>query len=212
MLKRSRIIIFGAIIIVCLAGGFQLVQHLSSHGAIRQPVKWLNENATRSDTKTVVSAKGAPPTPTVPASYTHPTNTACQFLPYSVASTVIGADTVTKNADSGPAVNAAGVDTYTCTYTSSTAHGITLTLISRLASSSSSDTSNAVSFNSSRPDDAVNVSSYGQAAYWISGSGKLNILNDDNWYTLSQGEGTPPKPASLQETEGVAKLIIAKFQ
>ncbi len=44
-------------------------------------------------------------------------------------------------------------------------------------------------FSNGRPEDAVNVSGYGDSAYWSQSNGQLNVLKGQYWTIITAGSG-----------------------
>lgn len=70
--------------------------------------------------------------------------------------------------------------------------------------------SNQKQFGLGKPDDALEVGGYGDAAYWDPDNGQLNILKNNIWYSLRLG-AADPQSHSLDETRQLADTLINKM-
>lgn len=136
---------------------------------------------------------------------------ACHYLTQDIADKVLGSN-AQKGADM-PGSKSDDIQVSICTYTAATDGSLesvrnlrTATLLVRSPLSQIGTSSNEAQFNPPK-EGAENVPGYGEAAYWDSQMGQLNVLKNETWVILSVG---PPSLAdkSLTETKQLADLIV----
>lgn len=126
---------------------------------------------------------------------------ACGILTSSIAQKIVG-NNAKKVFESES--TAASVQTSYCDYTGSSGLA-SLALRSPLTQAAIN--ANTELFNNGKPAGSQVINGYGSAAYWSPAYYQLNILDHNDWYTLSAGSVNPTK-LSLSRAEQFAKLII----
>lgn len=144
----------------------------------------------------------------------HKSKSACQIFTLADAKKVLGPGAkggppVSSNSSKDLAVSA-------CTYTSGASGNAPMAGIknaSLLVQTPKNDQgikANQKQFGTDKPADAVDVSGYGQQAYWDPQYGQLNILKNNKWYIVSNGPVTPAD-RTLDQAKNMADLLINKL-
>lgn len=139
---------------------------------------------------------------------------ACSIFTLADAKRVLGA---TVKGGASPANSSSGdLTVSTCSYSKDldsaapVSASQSATLLLRAPITTGGAESNNNQFGPLRPADAVNVSGYGQSAYWDPQFGQLDILKNNTWYILSTGPLTPSS-RTLDQTKQLADILIAKM-
>ena len=133
---------------------------------------------------------------------------ACDILTAETAHLLAGADAKTNDAGSSP-TNLGSTSVTICSYHSETTGNSVDLQVSSALNQAGAD-SNKAQFTSNLPSAAKKVQGYGDAAYWDSTFGQLNVLKHNNWYILNSGSATPAERTQSQ-AELFTQLIIDKL-
>ncbi len=142
--------------------------------------------------------------------------TACELFDINDAKQVLGE--TAEQPEELPGANASSddIDVTQCLYQTSVELGDIAkqkhaSLLARSAKTESGADSNNQVFNGpAKPDNVQDVEGYGDASFWNSEFGQLNILKDNNWYILQTG-GSVPTERTLEETKKFADVIISRL-
>jgi len=109
------------------------------------------------------------------------------------------------------------VDVSTCNYLQDlsssnvpVSSGKSASLTVKIPKTSNGIKSNQGQFGPIKPGGVVDVSGYGDSAYWDAEHGQLDILKNDTWYILSNGPATPSS-RTLDDAKQMADLLISKM-
>jgi hypothetical protein len=80
----------------------------------------------------------------------------------------------------------------------------TAVVVAHIATTPAGVSKNIVFFGSGRPTDTTLVANYGSAAFWQANTNMLNILSDNNWFTITC---TKQGSSSLGNAKTVGTII-----
>lgn len=130
---------------------------------------------------------------------------ACGILTLTVARQILGASAKTDAEGTLKESTTPDVATSVCSHSIVTASGKkSLQLVARLARTSLGVSANAMPFGSERPGGVQTVQGYGQSSYWDPAKSEFQILNNNNWYTLT----SVPASNDFSSVEPTATLIV----
>ncbi len=130
---------------------------------------------------------------------------ACEVLTSAIAQKISSGAT---SGQESPSQDTPSVSVSSCSYYDSSAK-VSVGLLVRGAKDTSGAQTNRAQF-AGIPATGQSVSGYGDAAYWDTSFGQLNILKHGNWYILTDG-GVAPTSHKLDDTKKLADLIINKL-
>lgn len=158
--------------------------------------------------------KKTPPVASKTSALESSSKKACQIFTLADAKKILG------NSAKGGVVNTSSSTddllVSSCSYTQGSGSNTPVsssqsaTLLVRAPKNSRGEQSNQNQFGPLKPDDAQDVSGYGQSAYWDAQFGQLNILKNNTWYILSYGPVVPAN-RTLEQTQQLADLLINKM-
>jgi len=141
-------------------------------------------------------------------------NKACGIFTLALAKQLLG-DTA-KGGASTTNASSEDISVSSCTYAqtgntrSTVATRKTATLLARAPLTLVGTNSNRNQFGQLKPDNAQDVSGYGDNAYWAPDLAQLNILKNNNWYVLTYGPASPAG-RTLDQTRQLADLLIGRL-
>jgi len=200
---KSAIFTLGGILLLAVAiGGAMATNRTHSPASTQTQVK--TKPPTGQPQKVAVSDTTPPPatSSTNTKADTATTSTACKLLTLAVAQKALGPDTRTSPPGDTASFQASNTAVSACAYANTIG---SVQLIVRTPTDALGVSKNAVVFGSGRPQDAVAVQGYGQAAYWDPSKHSLNILGNNNWYVVARSTGTQ------SDAEATAKLLASGF-
>lgn len=128
----------------------------------------------------------------------------CDILTPALAAKLIGegAETQPKSDTKSDEIHISN-----CVYTTSDE---TVRLLARLPLGNEGIEANTAMFGPNKPNNVVNVSEYGDQAYWSAEFGQLHILKNNTWYILTVGS-LEPQRRTLVQARNYADLVIDKL-
>lgn len=140
---------------------------------------------------------------------------ACEIFTLADAKQLLG-DNV-KGGATPADTSSQDVDVSTCNYLQDlsssnvpVSSGKSATLTVKIPKTPNGIKSNQGQFGLIKPSDVMDVSGYGDSAYWDTEHGQLNILKNNTWYILSNGPASPSS-RTLDDAKQMADLLINRM-
>jgi len=162
---------------------------------------------TRSDSLLVTSTEKDPVAQQVVTKDNPTLVDACDFLTQADADALLGAGA--KKDETTTDASTEDIKTSNCKYSAS-ASLKSASIKAHISTSKSGAAANKKQFTMELPSATEKVSGVGDAAYWDSALGQLNILKDNNWYIVSIG-GLRPTDKTLAEAKTFATRIMSRL-
>ena len=175
----------GVVLLLVIGGGYAL---------------W---HAHQSDTKT----SGLKVIATKPGTVT----AACKVFTLDDAKKVLGSSAISTPAT--PSTSTSAMDVSNCVYSNGSSDSNSIQTASILLRTPKNDTgknANISQFQSQKPANVQTVNGYGQAAFWSSQYGQLNVLKNNSWVILSIGP-IDTSAHTLSQTEQLASVVVPKI-